>query len=210
MRRKTCARCQLQRPGPRDQHGIRGTVARPADSRRPAALLSGPGQPLQLGFQPDQAGHRQSLGGGGGGISRPGPRSRRSDPLRKHQQPLADLPDAVAGPVTAGPAAIGHRLRGRPQLAVAARADLRQRRLPRRIRARRDAEPELFGDLHQQQHAARDLRLESPVRASRSWQRQLSESACVEGQTWGYDNRRGLWVNNGCSGRFVASRQRPY
>jgi hypothetical protein len=41
-------------------------------------------------------------------------------------------------------------------------------------------------------------------------QRQLSKSACVEGQTWGYDNRRGLWVNNGCSGRFVAGRQRPY
>lgn len=42
-------------------------------------------------------------------------------------------------------------------------------------------------------------------------QRQLSRAACVQGQTWGYDNRRGLWVTNGCSGRFIASgRPRPY
>lgn len=42
-------------------------------------------------------------------------------------------------------------------------------------------------------------------------ERQLSQSRCVEGQTWGYDNRRGLWVNSGCSGRFVVgSRPRPY
>lgn len=32
--------------------------------------------------------------------------------------------------------------------------------------------------------------------------RQLSQTRCVEGQTWGVD-RRGLWVDRGCSGVFV-------
>jgi hypothetical protein len=33
--------------------------------------------------------------------------------------------------------------------------------------------------------------------------RQLSDTACVRGQNWGLD-RRGLWVDRGCGGRFVA------
>ncbi len=32
--------------------------------------------------------------------------------------------------------------------------------------------------------------------------RQLSETRCIEGQTWGVD-RRGLWVDRGCAGIFV-------
>ncbi|MBB5207179.1 DUF3011 domain-containing protein [Chiayiivirga flava] len=31
---------------------------------------------------------------------------------------------------------------------------------------------------------------------------QLSRAACVEGRTWGYDPRAGLWVDRGCRGRF--------
>lgn len=34
--------------------------------------------------------------------------------------------------------------------------------------------------------------------------RQLSDTACVRGQNWGLD-RGGLWVDRGCSGRFVAA-----
>jgi len=33
--------------------------------------------------------------------------------------------------------------------------------------------------------------------------RQTSSSACVRGQSWGVD-RRGLWVDRGCSGVFAA------
>ena len=32
--------------------------------------------------------------------------------------------------------------------------------------------------------------------------RQISGSACVQGQTWGYDNR-GIWVDRGCRAEFV-------
>jgi hypothetical protein len=31
---------------------------------------------------------------------------------------------------------------------------------------------------------------------------QTSGSACIEGRTWGYDRREGLWVDRGCRGRF--------
>lgn len=31
---------------------------------------------------------------------------------------------------------------------------------------------------------------------------QLSQSACIEGQSWGYDVRNGLWVDEGCRARF--------
>lgn len=31
---------------------------------------------------------------------------------------------------------------------------------------------------------------------------QLSGTVCVEGRTWGYDTRRGLWVDQGCRARF--------
>jgi hypothetical protein len=31
--------------------------------------------------------------------------------------------------------------------------------------------------------------------------RQLSSSACIEGRTWGRDNR-GVWVTDGCRGEF--------
>ena len=34
---------------------------------------------------------------------------------------------------------------------------------------------------------------------------QVSDSACVEGRTWGYDGDR-LWVDRGCRGRFAARR----
>jgi hypothetical protein len=30
----------------------------------------------------------------------------------------------------------------------------------------------------------------------------LSSSACIEGRSWGYSLRTGLWVNSGCRGRF--------
>lgn len=33
--------------------------------------------------------------------------------------------------------------------------------------------------------------------------RQLSDAACVEGQTWGSDNRGRVWVRNGCRGDFA-------
>lgn len=31
---------------------------------------------------------------------------------------------------------------------------------------------------------------------------QSSRTACIEGRTWGYDRREGLWVDRGCRGRF--------
>jgi len=31
---------------------------------------------------------------------------------------------------------------------------------------------------------------------------QQSNSPCIEGRTWGYEQRRGLWVDKGCRGRF--------
>jgi hypothetical protein len=34
---------------------------------------------------------------------------------------------------------------------------------------------------------------------------QLSQAACVQGRTWGYDNRNGLWVNGGCRARFAGN-----
>jgi len=37
--------------------------------------------------------------------------------------------------------------------------------------------------------------------------RQLSETACIRGQNWGID-RRGLWVDRGCGGRFVEAGRR--
>ena len=40
--------------------------------------------------------------------------------------------------------------------------------------------------------------------------RQLSNTQCRRGQNWGID-RRGLWVDSGCAGRFVAAgRDRDY
>lgn len=38
-------------------------------------------------------------------------------------------------------------------------------------------------------------------------ERQLSDTQCVRGQNWGID-RHGLWVDRGCSGRFVAADDR--
>ncbi|MEO6806889.1 MAG: DUF3011 domain-containing protein [Edaphobacter sp.] len=35
--------------------------------------------------------------------------------------------------------------------------------------------------------------------------RQISGSACIQGQTWGTD-RRGLWVDNGCRAEFIVGR----
>jgi len=36
--------------------------------------------------------------------------------------------------------------------------------------------------------------------------RQLSETPCRRGETWGYD-RRGIWVDEGCAGEFHVSRR---
>ena len=36
-------------------------------------------------------------------------------------------------------------------------------------------------------------------------QRQLSNSGCWEGETWGFD-RDGIWVDNGCRGEFTITR----
>lgn len=33
---------------------------------------------------------------------------------------------------------------------------------------------------------------------------QISERACVQGRSWGYDRSRGLWVDRGCEARFGA------
>jgi hypothetical protein len=38
--------------------------------------------------------------------------------------------------------------------------------------------------------------------------RQISGSACVEGDTWGVD-RRGLWVDRGCRAEFFVATSRP-
>jgi hypothetical protein len=37
-------------------------------------------------------------------------------------------------------------------------------------------------------------------------QRQYSDAACIEGQTWGW-NRAGIWVDKGCGGHFIVSRR---
>ena len=38
---------------------------------------------------------------------------------------------------------------------------------------------------------------------------QTSDTRCVRGENWGIDHR-GLWVNHGCGGRFVAAGGRDY
>lgn len=41
--------------------------------------------------------------------------------------------------------------------------------------------------------------------SNRGWPQllqQLSDSPCIQGRTWGYDRRNGLWVDGGCRGRF--------
>jgi hypothetical protein len=35
--------------------------------------------------------------------------------------------------------------------------------------------------------------------------RQLSDSGCVQGKTWGYD-ANGIWVSNGCRAEFTLGR----
>jgi hypothetical protein len=35
--------------------------------------------------------------------------------------------------------------------------------------------------------------------------RQLSDSQCIRGRTWGIDPRGFIWVDKGCGGRFVAA-----
>lgn len=37
-------------------------------------------------------------------------------------------------------------------------------------------------------------------------QRQMSDSRCVEGRTWGW-NRAGIWVDKGCGGQFLVTRR---
>ena len=41
-----------------------------------------------------------------------------------------------------------------------------------------------------------------PPRSQVTISRQISGSPCVQGQTWGWDNR-GLWVDRGCRAEFV-------
>lgn len=43
------------------------------------------------------------------------------------------------------------------------------------------------------------------TRGGVSMTRQISGSACIQGQTWGYDNR-GVWVDRGCRAEFVSGR----
>jgi hypothetical protein len=35
--------------------------------------------------------------------------------------------------------------------------------------------------------------------------RQLSDSACIQGKTWGWD-RKGVWVSDGCRAEFILGR----
>jgi hypothetical protein len=39
--------------------------------------------------------------------------------------------------------------------------------------------------------------------------RQLSETACRRGETWGFD-RRGIWVDKGCAAEFAVAGASPY
>ncbi|HHA2561484.1 TPA: DUF3011 domain-containing protein, partial [Stenotrophomonas maltophilia] len=48
---------------------------------------------------------------------------------------------------------------------------------------------------HRQEYC--DARIRRGVRLVR----QDSRSACIEGQTWGWD-RRGIWVSDGCRAQF--------
>lgn len=38
---------------------------------------------------------------------------------------------------------------------------------------------------------------------------QLSRTDCIEGRTWGFERRGGLWVDGGCAGRFRIEHGRP-
>lgn len=44
----------------------------------------------------------------------------------------------------------------------------------------------------------------APVRGQQMLVRQLSDAACIEGQTWG-SRGNGVWVRNGCRGEFAAA-----
>ena len=57
------------------------------------------------------------------------------------------------------------------------------------------------------QNYARE-RCDVPWRDARLEQ-QLSDTRCVRGKNWGID-RHGLWVDNGCSGRFVEAGRRGH
>jgi len=47
----------------------------------------------------------------------------------------------------------------------------------------------------------RQRRCNMTIRSDARLLRQKSGSACIEGQSWGWD-RNGLWVSNGCRGQF--------
>src|SRR4249919_3641059 len=106
----------LQRPGPGHQPGIPGAVRRPAHRRRPAAVLYGPGEPLQLALQRHQARYRHVPAGfvrsgpGPGPLSQPG----RHDPLREPRQAQPHLQYPVAWQLAAGTAVVEYQLRRRP------------------------------------------------------------------------------------------------
>ena len=110
----------LQRPGPGDQPGIHGAIRRPPHPGRPVALLSRPGEPLELGLQPDQGGTSPSRWA----VTAARPHGRRHDPLRKHDN---DRAQTCRDPVAAAIASWCGKLSSapcdrRPHLAVAATA----------------------------------------------------------------------------------------
>ena len=63
------------------------------------------------------------------------------------------------------------------------------------------AQPHPGGEIECVSHDFAYTRCNVPWRDARIV-RQLSDTACVRGQTWGLD-REGLWVDRGCAARFV-------
>ena len=63
------------------------------------------------------------------------------------------------------------------------------------------AQPHPHGEIECVSHNFAYTRCEVPWRDARIV-RQLSDTACVRGQTWGVD-RGGVWVDRGCGARFV-------
>ncbi|HTA64232.1 MAG TPA: DUF3011 domain-containing protein [Xanthomonadaceae bacterium] len=49
---------------------------------------------------------------------------------------------------------------------------------------------------------------EADTRGGVTMTRQISNSACIQGRTWGYD-RRGVWVAQGCEAEFMLGQRMP-
>lgn len=144
-------------------------------------------------------------------------RDRWNGALREQRSAPEHLRYRLA-PRQFGAPILQHALRGRPQLAPGTRPDLGGRRLPGRIRAGRggggwdggyggrDDRP---GNGYAITCASDDRRLRTCAWDGRYGRpvltRQLSDTRCAEGRTWGYDDRRAtVWVNDGCRARFEA------